>query len=53
MAHMTTVRLPDDLHAAMQKLHERDGMPASEQMRRALREFLKKKGVYDPKKEKR
>jgi Arc/MetJ-type ribon-helix-helix transcriptional regulator len=47
---MTTVRLPDDLVAAMQKLQERDGMPASEQIRRALREFLTQKRVYKPKK---
>jgi metal-responsive CopG/Arc/MetJ family transcriptional regulator len=53
MSNMTTVRLPDDLVAAMQKLQERDGMPVSEQIRRALREFLTQKRVYKPKREKR
>ena len=53
MNHMTTVRLPDDLVKAMQKLQDRDGIPTSEQIRRALRIFLEKKGVYAPKKEKR
>ena len=50
MSHMTTVRLPDDLLAAMEKLQARDGIPASEQIRRALREWLKAKRVYKEKK---
>ncbi len=49
MSNMTTVitvRLPDDLVAAMAKLQARDGIGASEQIRRALREWLKTKRVY-------
>jgi predicted transcriptional regulator len=42
----TTVRLPDDLTRAMLKLHARDGIPGSEQIRRALRQFLIEKEVY-------
>jgi Arc/MetJ-type ribon-helix-helix transcriptional regulator len=53
MSNMTTVRLPDDLAAAIAKLSARDGIPASEQIRRALRLWLAKKGVYGPKKEKK
>ena len=48
----TTVRLPDDITNAMRKLQQRDGMPTSEQIRRALKDFLSKKKVYTPKKEK-
>ena len=51
-SHMKTVRLPDDLAAAMEKLQARDGIPDSEQIRRALRQWLKARGVYSPKKEK-
>lgn len=50
MSNMTTVRLPDDLLAAMEKLQARDGMPVSEQIRRALREWLKAKRVYKERK---
>lgn len=45
MSNMTTVRLPDDLLAAMAKLQERDGIPVSEQIRRALRDWLTTKRV--------
>ena len=53
MSHITTVRLPDDLVAAMKKLHDRDGIPTSAQIRRALAAWLTKKKVYTPKKVKR
>ena len=41
-----------DLHAAMLKLHKRDGISLTEQARRALRTYLIAEGVL-PKKEKR
>jgi hypothetical protein len=41
-----TFRAPEDLIAAMKALQERDGIPLSEQMRRALAMFLESKGVY-------
>jgi Arc/MetJ-type ribon-helix-helix transcriptional regulator len=53
MTNMTTVRLPEDLVQAMRTLTDRDGIPASEQIRRALRAFLTAKKVYTPKKEKK
>jgi hypothetical protein len=53
MSHITTVRIPDEILAAMARLQARDGIPTSEQIRRALSDWLKKKGVYTPKKEKR
>jgi Arc/MetJ-type ribon-helix-helix transcriptional regulator len=43
---LTTVRLPADLTHAMQRLHERDGISTSEQIRRALRAWLTTKKVY-------
>ena len=52
MSTITTVRLPEDLAAAMAKLHARDGIPASEQIRRALKQWLTTKRVYTPRKEK-
>lgn len=51
MATITTVRLPEELTKAMERLQARDGMPVSEQIRRALADFLTKKKVF--KKEKR
>ena len=42
-----TFRAPDDLIVAMEALKERDGIPLSEQMRRALAMFLESKGVYE------
>lgn len=53
MTDITTVRLPDDVRAAMEKLRARDGIPASEQIRRALVAWLTKKGTYTPKKERK
>jgi hypothetical protein len=40
-----TFRPDPELDAAMQALKERDGMPLSEQIRRALRPWLELKGV--------
>jgi hypothetical protein len=42
---VTTFRIPDDLLQAMQALKERDGIPFSEQIRRALRMWLETKGL--------
>jgi hypothetical protein len=42
---VTTFRIPDDLLEGMQAVKERDGMPFSEQLRRALRPWLEAKGV--------
>jgi hypothetical protein len=45
---------PDpEMAKAMLKLHARDGISISEQMRRALEKWLTVKGVYTPKKEKK
>lgn len=41
----TTVRLDDELYAAMQEIWERDGVQPSEQIRRALRAWLQSKGA--------
>ena len=40
-----TFRPDEDLLTAMEALKERDGIPYSEQIRRALREWLQQKGV--------
>jgi Arc/MetJ-type ribon-helix-helix transcriptional regulator len=55
MDRITTVRLPDDIVNAMQALQTRDGIPPSEQIRRALQEWLsqKKVGYKPPKKDQR
>ena len=42
---VTTFRLDDDLLKDMEALRERDGIPFSEQIRRALRMWLETKGV--------
>jgi hypothetical protein len=42
---VATFRVDADLIAAMEALKERDGMPLSEQIRRALRPWLEGKGV--------
>jgi len=42
---VATFRIDDDLLEAMQRLQERDGIPQSEQIRRALRPWLEEKGV--------
>ncbi len=45
----TTIRLDEDLIRGCQRLHARDGIPMSETIRRALREFLTMKEVYPEK----
>jgi len=42
---VATFRVDDDLLEGMRRLQERDGMPLSEQIRRALRPWLELKGV--------
>jgi hypothetical protein len=42
---VATFRIDDDLMEAMQRLQDRDGIPLSEQIRRALRPWLEVKGV--------
>jgi hypothetical protein len=44
----TAFRAEPDLAAAMQRLHVRDGISLSEQIRRALKVWLAQKGVYKP-----
>jgi metal-responsive CopG/Arc/MetJ family transcriptional regulator len=40
-----TYRLDDDLLQGLETVKERDGVPVSEQVRRALRAWLEAKGV--------
>ena len=40
-----TFRLDAELRAGLQQIWERDGVPVSEQVRRAVQEWLDKKGV--------
>jgi Arc/MetJ-type ribon-helix-helix transcriptional regulator len=40
----TALRLPVEISDAMQRIKEQDGIPQSEQVRRALREWLEKRG---------
>jgi hypothetical protein len=50
---MFTVRLEAEIADAMDALQKRDGIPYSEQLRRALRPFLAERGVLkveEPKK---
>ena len=42
---VATFRIDDDLMEGMQRLQGRDGIPLSEQIRRALRPWLEAKGV--------
>jgi len=44
----TAFRLPVEISDAMQRIKEQDGIPQSEQVRRALREWLEKRGVLKP-----
>jgi hypothetical protein len=45
LGKQTAFRLPADILGAMQRVKEQDGMPQSEQARRALREWLEKRGA--------
>jgi len=42
---VTTFRTDPDVQQAMEALRERDGIPLSEQIRRALRSWLETKGA--------
>jgi hypothetical protein len=42
---IATFRLDDDLLAGLKAVEERDGVPPSEQARRAIRMWLEAKGV--------
>jgi predicted DNA-binding protein len=44
----TAFRLPTELSDAMQAVKQRDGIPQSEQVRRAIREWLEKRGALKP-----
>jgi hypothetical protein len=46
---LSAFRLPDDLTDAMQRLKDRDGIPLSVQVRRALQAFLAERGVLEVK----
>jgi hypothetical protein len=41
---MTNFRLEEEMIAALQRIRERDGIPVSEQVRRALRAWIDEKG---------
>ena len=41
----TTYRIDDDILEALRVVRERDGVPVSEQVRRALKMWLESKGV--------
>jgi len=40
-----TFRIDNELHAGLQEVWERDGVAVSEQIRRAIRDWLGSKGV--------
>jgi hypothetical protein len=46
---MTSLRLDVDLLAGLRQVKERDGVAVTEQVRRAVREWLSRKGVKIPK----
>jgi len=41
----TTFRLETEIMAALAQIRDRDGIPVSEQVRRALRQWIEVKGV--------
>lgn len=45
---IATFRLDDDLLVGLKTVQERDGIPPSEQARRAMRMWLETKGVVKP-----
>lgn len=47
-ARLASYRLDPALIDAMKALQARDGIPQSEQVRRALRAWLEERGVLDP-----
>lgn len=46
----TTYRIDDDILEGLRQVRERDGVPVSEQVRRALTAWLAEKGVSQKKK---
>lgn len=44
-SNFVSFRIPDDIYAAITAIKERDGIPLSEQMRRALALWLAQKQV--------
>jgi hypothetical protein len=44
----TAFRLPADITDAMLRVKQQDGMPQSEQVRRALRAWLEERGALKP-----
>ena len=42
---ITTFRIDEELLAGLREIHERDGVPVPEQVRRAIRSWLESKGV--------
>jgi predicted DNA-binding protein len=49
----TTMRIDDELLEGLEALKERDGIPVSEQVRRAIRAWLDAKGVRVKKSERK
>jgi len=48
---VVTLRVSDEMFADLRFVHERDGMPISEQIRRAIRDWLEvKKGIKSERK---
>lgn len=43
----TSVRIDEDILEGLRMVHERDGVPQTEQIRRALRAWLTERGVMD------
>lgn len=43
--HMTSLELPPELKAGLDAVRVRDGVPQSEQIRRAVRAWLESKGI--------
>ena len=43
--NMTSLELPAELKAGLDAVRERDGVPNSEQIRRAIRAWLEAKGI--------
>ena len=42
---ITTLRIDEEIWSSLEMIRERDGVPISEQVRRALRPWLESKGV--------
>jgi metal-responsive CopG/Arc/MetJ family transcriptional regulator len=44
----TSILLPDDLKQGLDLVRDRDGVPQSEQIRRAVRKWLEERGAIAP-----